>query len=134
MQEEVKPTPPTPEAPAPPPAAPSATPPVAPAPDQKDIEENKGITVLSYIGILCLVPLLAKKDSKFAQYHAKQGLVLFIAEVCTTVITIIPYLGWIIGLANILWLILLIMGIINVVNGQYKEIPLLGKFGAKFNF
>ena len=41
--------------------------------------DNKIIAALSYIGILCLIPLLAKKDSKFAQEHGKQGLIMLIA-------------------------------------------------------
>lgn len=110
--------------------------PQGPAPeggaDQKDIEENKGITVLSYLGILCLIPLLSKKDSKFAQFHAKQGVVLLICEVVTYVVFVIPFLGWILGfLATIFWLILAIMGIVNVLGGKTKELPLVGKFGAK---
>lgn len=100
--------------------------------DQKDIEENKGITVLSYIGILCLIPLLSKKESKFAQYHAKQGVVLLIAEVITYVVFIIPFIGWLVGmLASIMWLIFAIMGIVNVVGGKAKELPLIGKFADK---
>ena len=102
--------------------------------EKKDIEKNKSISILSYIGILCLVPLLAQKDSKFAQYHAKQGLVLFIAEVITGIIGVIPVIGWIISLIGwIIWLILSITGIMNVVNGKKKLIPLIGKFGEKFN-
>ncbi|EKD47008.1 MAG: hypothetical protein ACD_66C00259G0004, partial [uncultured bacterium] len=49
-----------------------------PAIDKKDIEDNKVLAALSYIFILCFVPLLLARDSKFAQYHAKQGLVLFV--------------------------------------------------------
>ena len=33
------------------------------------------------LGILCLVPILAAKDSPFAKYHANQGLVLFLLEI-----------------------------------------------------
>lgn len=101
--------------------------------DPKDVEENKGITILSYIGILCLVPLLAKKDSKYAQYHAKQGLVLFIAELITWILVAIPVLGWIIYIVGMItWVVLAITGITNVVGGKCKELPLLGKFAAKF--
>ena len=117
-------------------AAPEAAPAPAgaPAPDAKDIEENKGITILSYIGILCLIPLLAKKDSKFAQYHAKQGLVLLICEVVTYIVYVIPVIGWIVGfLASIFWLVLAIIGIVNVVKGETKELPVIGKLGAKIN-
>ena len=47
--------------------------------DSRDIAENKGITVLSYLGPLVFVPMFARKNSKFARFHANQGLVLLIA-------------------------------------------------------
>jgi len=42
--------------------------------NQKDIEENKVLAIISYFWLLCLIPLLAKKDSPFAQFHAIRGL------------------------------------------------------------
>ena len=44
--------------------------------DQKDINRNRHIAAASYIWVLCLIPLLFKRESKFAQFHAKQGLLL----------------------------------------------------------
>ncbi len=101
---------------------------VDPAMDAKDIEENKAIAVLSYIGILVLVPLLAKKESKYAQFHAKQGLVLFIAEVIVSILGMIPFLGWFIlgPLGWIFVLVLSIIGIVNTLQGHAKELPVLG--------
>ena len=43
---------------------------------QDDIEKNKVMAVLAYFGILVLIPIFAAKDSKFARFHANQGLVL----------------------------------------------------------
>jgi len=37
--------------------------------EQKQTE--KGLAVLSYLGILFLVPWLAEKNNKFSQFHAK---------------------------------------------------------------
>ena len=48
--------------------------------DSADIEQNKVMAVLAYIGPLVLVPILAAKDSKFAKFHANQGLTLFICS------------------------------------------------------
>jgi len=103
---------------------------------QKDIEENKAITFLSYLGILALVPLLAKKESKFAQFHAKQGLVLAVAvAVGVWVSGIIPFLGWFImaPVISIGGIVLMIMGLINVANGEMKELPVIGEFAKKIN-
>ncbi len=43
-----------------------------------DVEANRFMAALSYVWILCLIPLLLRRQSKFAQFHAKQGLILFI--------------------------------------------------------
>ena len=100
----------------------------------EDIEENKVIALLSYLGIVVLVPLLAKKESPYAQFHAKQGLVLLIAWIAIGIITVIPIIGWIIGpIASIVLLIFSIIGIINALGGQTKELPLIGQFGEKLN-
>ena len=97
-------------------------------------KKEKDLTVvLSYIGILFLVPLLVCKDNAFAQFHAKQGLVLFIAEVATMVIAWIPILGWFVGfICYILWMILSLMGIINVLSGKQVPLPVIGKFAERF--
>lgn len=91
--------------------------------------------VLSYLGILFLVPLVARKDNAFAQFHAKQGLVLFIAEVATMFISWIPFLGWFIGMiAWLTWVVLSIIGITNVLGGKQVPLPIIGKFAQKFKF
>jgi len=98
----------------------------------KKTEDNKLIAILSYIGVLCLIPLLTKKDDEFVFFHAKQGLVLFIAEVITAFVAAIPFLGWIIApLASLLWIILSIVGIVNVLGDKTKELPILGKYAVK---
>ena len=106
--------------------------PETPQQTPKKAEGNKLIAILSYIGVLCLIPLLTKKDDEFVFFHAKQGLVLFIAEVITAFVAAIPFLGWVIApLASLLWIILSIVGIINVLGEKTKELPILGKYAAK---
>ena len=99
-------------------------------------KEEKDLTaILSYIGILLIIPLLVAKDDPFVKFHVKQGLVLLVAEIATMVIAWIPILGWFVGfIAWILWLILSIMGIMNVLNGKKTPLPIIGKFADKFKF
>lgn len=99
-------------------------------PDQ-DVEANKTMAALSYVWILCLVPLLGKKNSKFAQFHAKQGLVLFAVEIVASILTWIPVLGWLLGLGL---LIVAIMAIIKALNGDWWEIPYVYDWSKKINF
>ena len=100
--------------------------------DKKDIDDSKAFAAIGYIGILCFVPLLLKKDSPYAQFHGKQGLVLFIAEVIIFFINIIPVLGqlvWLIG--SVLFLTLSILGLLKAWNGESWELPILGEYAKK---
>ncbi len=92
-----------------------------------DIEKNKIMAVLAYI--IFLIPLIAAKDSPFAKFHTNQGLVLFIGALITSVIVIIPIIGWIVApIAGLVITVLAIIGIINALGGKAKELPLIGKF------
>lgn len=98
--------------------------------DKKDIEDNKVIAAIGYIGILCLIPLLAKKDSKFAHEHGKQAFVLFIAEIAIWILGMLPLIGWfLIGpIGSLLALIISIVAIVKTLQGEFWEIPLIGKY------
>lgn len=109
---------------------------VVPAFDKKDIDDNKILAALSYIGILCLIPLLVKKDSKFCQEHGKQGFVLFLAELVVYAIGMVPVIGWFLlgPIGSIATLIVSIIGIIKVLQGEFWEIPLIGHYRKNINF
>jgi uncharacterized membrane protein len=93
--------------------------------DKKDIRENKTLAILSYLSILCLIPLLLKKDSKFVKFHSKQGLILLIGWVFVGV----PF-GWIL---SIILAVFSIIGIINVLGERYADLPLVGELAKKIN-
>ncbi len=102
--------------------------------NQKDIEENKAIAFLSYLGILFLIPLLAKPKSKFCVHHAKNGLILFIAWLIIAAVSIVPFLGWLIAfLGAIVLFIYCIVGIIKALQGEFWEMPFLGQYTKHFN-
>lgn len=105
----------------------------------QDAEDNRLMALLAYLGPLALVPYLAAKQSPFAQYHALRGLNLFLLEaaygVGAAVLSGLFALVWFrLGLAlgllfNIGWLFFVamsIIGIVNVCNGEKKDLPLVG--------
>ena len=96
----------------------------------RDIEDNKVLAAISYVWILCLVPLFLKRNSKFTQLHAKQGLILFIVEVFGILIFAIPLIGFVL---YILVIIFALLGIMNSLQGKYWEMPILGKYADKIN-
>jgi len=84
--------------------------------DKTDVQANKHLAAAAYLWVLCLIPLLTKKDSRYAQFHAKQGLVLFILSL----IAWFPFFGWIIGVALI---IVSVLAIIKTLDGEAWQIP-----------
>lgn len=90
------------------------------------MENNKLMGILSYIGILVLIPIFAAKDDPFVRYHANQGLVNFIVALVAGVLTAIPIVGIVAGLVGIVCFVFAILGIINVVNGKMQPLPLIG--------
>lgn len=106
--------------------------------DANDVAQNKVMGILAYLGILCLVPIFAAKNSPYARFHANQGLVLFIAEIAygivygilAVVFAFIPVIGLIvialIGLASIVFVVFLVIGIMNACSGEPKKLPIIG--------
>ena len=100
--------------------------------DPNDAEQNKGMAIIAYI--LFFIPLLTgdHKKSPFVKYHTNQGLVLFlfsaggmIVSSFLMLILIGIFLMFVVGIAS---LVFCIIGIINVVNGRMKPLPVIGKF------
>lgn len=99
-----------------------------------DVEQNKALAIIGYLGILFLVPMLAAPKSKFAQFHAKQGMVLFIADVILwAAVWVLALITIGIGavlfpIVSIVALVWTILGIINAANGEMKPLPIIGGF------
>lgn len=99
-----------------------------------DNSNDKLFGILSYLGILWLVGLLAGK-TPFTKFHANQGFILWlismIASIASVVFMFIPGFGKILGLVinivNVGVFVLMILGIVNVVNGKTEELPIVGK-------
>lgn len=109
--------------------------------DSEDVRRNKAMGVLSYFGILVLIPLLAgDRRSEYVKFHLNQGFALFIISKIIDLISgnwvwglhsLLHFSGnWFSGLFDILDLacfILMVVGIVTACRGERKEIPFLGQ-------
>lgn len=135
--------------PGPPPASPPPPPPpVAPGGGGGTVSPNRGVMiVLSYLGLLALIPLLVEKDDKEVQWHAKHGLVLMVAEF--VVLIAVWILSFIITLATagldlgcsgciLVWLFIIAVGVLQImcivkgVNGQRMIVPGISQYADRF--
>lgn len=88
--------------------------------------------VISYLGVLALIPLVLKLKNSFVLHHLKQGLLLFGVEVLLVVIGVIPLVGWVIVILGwLLCTILSLLGIFNAIIGRYWYLPWLSKYSQK---
>lgn len=104
--------------------------------DAADAQKNKGMCVLAYLSWLLLIPYFVVKDSPYTKFHCNQGIILAILETVVWLVmgvfSFIPVLNvifWILGgLLSLVFFLLFLFGLINVLNGNAKELPLIGKF------
>jgi uncharacterized membrane protein len=132
---------PGPATPQPPPSSPPPPPPAG-----GKVSDNRSVMiVLSYLGLLALIPLLVEKEDREVQWHAKHGLVLavfwivlFIALQIVGMIlgAITGGLGCLIAILfpvlSIAILVIHIMCIVKGLKGERFMIPGISEFANRF--
>lgn len=104
------------------------------AQDQLNSEVKKSeafLVAIGYISFLCILPLVLLKDSKFAQYHGKQALVLAIFIYFFDFIQIFPPLAA--SIYTALKTIVVIYAIYMSFNGKYFKLPFIYDLSEKFS-
>ena len=90
----------------------------------QQILDGKVFAILSYLSILCIIPLVLKKDNPFVLKHGKQGLILFLGQVAVFILHIILGL-WILRLGMFVLGLLSFLGLIAVLQGRDAELPVV---------
>jgi len=81
---------------------------------------------MSYLGILCFVPLMMNDDDEFIYFHAKQGLVIWIWSVLAVFAFPFPGIGkWLFGLSALAVLVFSALGLISVLLRKAWKLPLV---------
>ena len=81
---------------------------------------------LSYLGVLCFIPLMASDKNEFVLFHARQGLVLWGWAVLAGVTIFIPGIGTMFfTISSILVIVLSIAGIVSVVMRKAWKLPIV---------
>ncbi len=135
-------------APATPPPPPATPPPPAPGPPPGPgkVSDNRTIMiVLSYLGLLALIPLLVEKEDREVQWHAKHGLVLAVTWIVLFIG--LQIVGMILGaitgglgclvallfpLVAIAVLVIHILCIVKGVKGERFLLPVVSEFADRF--
>ncbi len=116
------------------------SPPPSP-PSQQESSNRTIMLILSYLGILALIPLLVEKEDADIQWHAKHGLVLMVGwivlSIALAILSSFPYVGMFLGCAvgPLLWLVILIIQIVamlKALKGERLIIPVISEYADKW--
>lgn len=114
--------------------------PVAPPPPPpSDSGDRNLMLILSYLGLLAIIPLVMKKEDAEVQWHAKHGLVqlvfFFAVYVVISIVSALPlgcFFAFLYPITGLAWLIVVILSIMKATQGQRFLIPGLSQFADKF--
>ena len=99
------------------------------------IQKSRFFAAIGYLSFLCFVPLFLKRDNKFAQFHGRQGLILFILEFALGILIVVPVVGEVIfRFACLLFWIFSLTGIVKVFMNQYWQMPVIYPIASKVTF
>ena len=94
-----------------------------------DVIDGKMYAVLAYLSILCIIPLIIKKKNPFVLAHGKQGLVLFVAETGTLIVSIL--LPWVLTPLMFIWMVLSFWGLLAAIRGMLVDLPVVAVLAQK---
>lgn len=101
-----------------------------------DVEKNKAMAVLAYL--IFFLPLIVCPESKFAKYHANQGLIVLIVSAFLGILgsgsglfsilfwPLSVLLGIFMSLISLALFVLVIMNMISASKGEMKPLPIIG--------
>ena len=90
--------------------------------------DKKVTSIVAYLSWIGLLIAFVAGDREGAKFHLNQSLVIWLAGIVLGVVMIVPVLGWLVGLVGGIFLFIYwIIGLVSAIQGQEKEIPLLGK-------
>jgi uncharacterized membrane protein len=94
-------------------------------------EEGRMAAIMSYIPILCFIPLLSMRENKEAHFHARQGVVLFLIELIAVIFLIDGISDLVFKGILIVALALSIAGIYFAFQGRNYRLPVIGDLAEK---
>ena len=94
-------------------------------------EEGRLAAILSYIPLLCFIPLLNMKDNKEARFHARQGVILFLIELVAVLFLVDGISDFVFKGILIVAVALSVVGIYFALQGKSYKLPIIGDLADK---
>ncbi|MBF0371022.1 MAG: hypothetical protein HQL52_16355 [Magnetococcales bacterium] len=90
------------------------------------------MALFSYMGILCLVPLMVNQDDEFVFFHARQGLVLWIWGVIAILALHVPVIGpFFFSFSVLMIAVFSLAGLVSVALTRAWRLPVISLLAEK---
>lgn len=99
--------------------------------DEFSSDEGRMAAVLSYIPILCFIPLLTMKENREARFHARQGVLLFLLELIAVLFLIDGISDFVFKAILLVAIALSLVGIYFALQGKNYKLPIIGDLADK---
>jgi uncharacterized membrane protein len=101
---------------------------------EKEEDNEVAMAVIAYI--LFFIPLITdSKDEPFVKFHVKQSLINFCVYMGFSILRYTPLIGTILWrltpIIALVYIVFVVLGIVNALNKEQKELPLIGKYAEK---
>ncbi len=84
------------------------------------------LAVMSYMGILCFVPMLTYRDDEYVYFHARQGLVIWMWGVLAIFSLHLPGIGkWLFSISVMAVIVYSVVGVVSVLLNRAWKLPLV---------
>lgn len=104
------------------------------APTGGDTMSSRIWAAMSYFWFLCFLPLFFKRDDDFVLFHARQGLLLFVAWLFFAVMSVAPLLGHVVRHIGVIVITTVsLLGAYYAFLGERWTLPLLGRLTQELN-
>jgi uncharacterized membrane protein len=94
-------------------------------------EDDRMAAILSYIPLLCFIPLLNMRENKEVRFHARQGVLLFLIELVTALFLIDGVSHFVFRGILIVAVALSVAGIYYALQGKSQKLPIIGDLAEK---
>jgi uncharacterized membrane protein len=88
------------------------------------------LSAVGYVGFLCVLPLILRRDSEYCQHHAHQALILAIAVYFLDSLHILP--ASFVGIYLVVKYIIILFSIYEALRGKKHKLPFIYGLSQKF--
>jgi uncharacterized membrane protein len=94
--------------------------------------KTKIVAAMSYVGMLCFVPLIFDRKNRFVSFHARQGLVIWLWSILALALSPLPFGRLLFVLSSLGIAVLSGIGLASVLAGQRWRLPVVFELSEKF--